>query len=187
MLLAETEGPDGGVYYSPMMIRAARPSDVCINGMVVDFASCFRVLVPRLRKLVDLLLAKRMDDCGWNCEAYRGLSPSSFRTTISVLEGLTEFARAEPGYRSAEIAEAISRGAEFLLEHRLYKPRRTGEVADPKMTMLSYPFRYRYDILRALDWFGQAGRPCDPRMDGAPSRWNTLRSLRVLEKYAPAR
>jgi hypothetical protein len=167
MLLAETDGPDGGVYYSPSLIRAKRPSDVCINGMVVDFASYFRVLVPRLRGLVDLLLATRMGDSGWNCEAYRGASHSSFHTTISVLEGLTEFSRAEPAYRSADIAEAVSSGAEFLLEHRLYRSSRSGEVVDAKMTMLSYPFRWRYDILRALDWFRYAGRPRDPRMEDA--------------------
>jgi hypothetical protein len=216
MLLEETEGPDGGVYYSPMMVRTGRPSDVCLNGMVVDFASYFRVLVPRLRQIVDLLLATRMDDFGWNCEAFKGATHSSFHTTISALEGLTEFARAEPGYRPAEIAEAVSLGAEFLLEHRLYRSSRTGEVVDPKMTMLSYPFRYRYDILRALDWFRYAARPYDPRMEdalellrskrrkdgtwplqcrhpgavhfemekaGGPSRWNTLRALRVLERY----
>jgi hypothetical protein len=217
MLLAETEGPDGGVYYSPMMIRTGRPSDVCINGMVLDFASYFRVLAARLRALVDLLLATRMGDSGWNCEAYRGASHSSFHTTISVLEGLAEFSRSEPAYRSGEIAEAVSSGAEFLLKHRLYKSHRSGEIFDRKMTMLSYPFRWRYDILRALDWFRYAGRPYDPRMDealellrskkrkdgtwplqcrhpgvthfemeetGGPSRWNTLRALRVLEMYA---
>jgi hypothetical protein len=220
MLLDETDGPDGGIYYSPLLIRAKRPSDVCINGMVVDIASYFRVLGLRLRAIVDLLLATRMEDFGWNCEAYRGASRSSFHTTISVLEGLTEFSRAEPAYRPADIAEAISSGAEFLLEHRLYKSRRSGEAADAKMTMLSYPFRWRYDILRALDWFRYAERPYDPRMGdalellrskrrkdgtwplqcrhageshfemertGGPSRWNTLRALRVLEMYSVRR
>ncbi len=217
MLLRETDGPDGGVYYSPMLIRTKRPSDVCINGMVVDIAAYFRVLVPRLRKLVDLLLATRMADFGWNCEDYRGATHSSFHTTISVLEGLTEFSRADSEYRSAEIAEAIAEGAEFLLKHRLYKSHRTGEVVDQRMTKLSFPFRWRYDILRALDWLRYAGRPYDRRMDdalellrskrrkdgkwplqcrhpgethfemeevGKPSRWNTLRALRVLEKYS---
>jgi hypothetical protein len=216
MLLAETGGPDGGVYYSPALIKAGRPSDVCINGMVVDFASYFRVLAPRLREIVDLLLATRMGDFGWNCEAYRGATHSSFHTTISVLEGLSLFAKAEPGYRPGELAEAVDRGAEFLLAHRLYKSHRTGEIVDAKMTMLSFPFRYRYDILRALDWFRHANRPYDPRMDealellrskrrkdgtwplqcrhpgathfemeevGGMSRWNTLRALRVLERF----
>ena len=219
MLLDETDGPDGGIYYSPSLIRAGRPSDVCLNGMILDIASYFRVLVPRLRRLVDLLLKTRMDDFGWNCEAYRGASHSSFHTTISVLEGLTEFSRAEPGYRAADIAGAVASGAEFLLKHSLYKSHRTGEVVDKKMTMLSYPFRWRYDILRALDWFRRADRPYDSRMDealelllakrrsdgtwplqcrhpgethfemedvGKPSRWNTLRALRVLEKFGGA-
>jgi hypothetical protein len=216
MLLAEAIGPDGGVYYSPLLVRTKRPSDVCINGMVLDFASYFLVLGQRTRELADSLLAARMGDFGWNCEGWRGATHSSFHTTISVLEGLSSFSGAEPGYRGPELAEAIAEGAAFLLRHRLFRSHRSGEPADPKMLMLSYPFRWKYDILRALDWFARAGRPYDERMGdalglllakrrkdgtwplqnrhpgathfemeepGGPSRWNSLRALRVLGTY----
>jgi hypothetical protein len=167
MLLSEATGPDGGVYYSPLLVRAKRPSDVCINGMVLDFASYFRVAGPRLREIADLLIACRMGDFGWNCEARPGTTLSSFPTTISVLEGLSGFSRLESGYREREIAEAICVGAEFLLRHSLFMSDKTGETIDPKMLMLSYPFRWKYDILRALDWFAREGRPYDPRMEEA--------------------
>jgi hypothetical protein len=216
MLLSETRGPDGGVYYSPLLIREGRPSDTCINGMVVDFASYFQVTGGRLREIVDLLLASRMRDMGWNCEAWRGATHSSFHTTICVLEGLSGFARAEPTYRPVEISEARTAGAELLLEHNFFKSSRTGKTIDPRMLMLSYPFRYKYDILRALDWFQHERLPYDHRMEdaldilrakrrkdgrwplqgrhpgathfdmeepGEPSRWNTLRALRVLRSY----
>jgi hypothetical protein len=84
------------------------------------------------------------------------------------------------------------------------------------MLMLSYPSRWKYDILRALDYFQFAGSNYDPRMQdaldilkkkrrkdhkwpvqakhpgqthfdmektGSPSRWNTLRALRVLKHF----
>jgi hypothetical protein len=164
--LAEMTGPDGGVYFSPSF-RDGRPTDVCVNGMFLNVASYFRVKGKRLRELVDLMLTCRMGDFGWNCEQYKGATHSSLHTTISVLEGLSSFAEVEPRYRARQIAEAVEAGAEFQLEHELYKSDRTGETIDKRFLMLSFPSRWKYDILRALDWFARAGRPRDPRMGSA--------------------
>jgi len=162
--LAEMTGPDGGIYFSPTFLRENRPTDVCVNGMFLNVATYFRMTSKQMRELVDLLLASRMGDFGWNCEQWNGATHSSMHTTISVLEGLTGFAEAEPRYRAKEIAHAVAAGAEFLLKHELYKSDRTGETIDKRFLMLSYPCRWKYDILRALDWFARAGRPRDPRM-----------------------
>ena len=100
--------------------------------------------------------------------------------------------------------------------HRLYRSDRTGEVIDKRFLMLSYPSRWKYDILRALDYFQLAQVDYDPRMQdfldvliskrrndfkwpvqakhpgqvhfdmektGGPSRWNTLRALRVSRQF----
>lgn len=56
---------------------------------------------------------------------------------------------------------------EFILQHRLFRSDRTGEIIDKKMLMLAYPSRWRYDILRALDYFQQAGVKYDTQMDDA--------------------
>jgi hypothetical protein len=165
--LAEMTGPDGGIYFSPTFIRENRPTDVCVNGMFLNVAAYFRVTGKRLRELADLLLASRMGDFGWNCEQWNGATHSSMHTTISVLEGLTEFAGADPGYRAMQVAEALDKGTSFLLEHGLYKSHRTGETIDDRFLMLSHPCRWKYDILRALDWFARAGRPRDSRMGPA--------------------
>jgi hypothetical protein len=165
--LAEMIGPDGGIGFSPSFFRENRPTDVCVNGMFLNVAAYFRVTGQRLRELADLLLASRMGDFGWNCEQWSGATHSSMHTTISVLEGLTEFAGADPGYRVKEVAEAVEAGAGFLLEHELYKSHRTGVTIDQRFLMLSYPCRWKYDILRALDWFARAGRPREPRMGPA--------------------
>jgi hypothetical protein len=163
-ILAEMTGPDGGIYFSPTFIRENRPTDVCVDGMFLNFAAYFRATGKRLRELADLLLTSRMGDFGWNCEQWMGATHSSMHTTISVLEGLTAFAEADPGYRKKEVAEAVSAGIEFLLEHQLYKSHRTGETMDERFLMLSYPSRWKYDLLRALDWFARTGRPRDPRL-----------------------
>ena len=165
--LTEVIGPDGGIGFSPTFVRANRPTDVCINGMFLNVAAYSRVTGQRLRALADLLLASRLGDFGWNCEQWKGATHSSMHTTVSVLEGLTEFTRADPRYRAQEIAQAVEAGAGFLLEHELYKSHRTGATIDQRFLMLSFPCRWKYDILRTLDWFARAGRPYDPRLGPA--------------------
>lgn len=204
---------DGSINFA----RSDIPSDVCINGMVLTYASYFGSKEPRhLNGIVDYLLRVRMADGGWNCEFHRGATHSSVHTTISVLEGLREFQAAGHTYRQEEIKTAHQEGVEFLLRHRLFMSERTGKVINKAFLMLSFPPRWHYDILRALDFFQAAGIPFDERMapaldvlakkrradgrwplqnkhpgqahfdmekTGEPSRWNTLRALRVMRKY----
>jgi len=56
---------------------------------------------------------------------------------------------------------------EFILQHRLYKSDKTGEIIDNKMTRFTYPCRWRYDVLRALDYFQDTKVSYDSRMDDA--------------------
>ncbi len=149
---------------------------------------------------------------GWNCRRPQGATHASVHTTISVLEGLRLY-ELHRGYKIREVRAAQRRGREFLLVHRLFRSHRTGQVIKPAFTRFSFPPRWHYDILRALDHFQAVNAPRDPRLAeaidivtgsqredgrwllqhsytgktyfelerlGAPSRWNTLRALRVL-------
>ena len=185
----------------------------CINGRTVTLGAYFDQDVDGV---VARLLGEQLEDGGWNCEAENGSVRSSFATTINVLEGLLAHERATGG--SAESIAARRRGEEYLLERKLFRRKSTGEVVDPAWLQFSFPTRWHYDVLRALDYFRAAGDPPDPRMDeaidllrskqqpdgtwllenthpgavhfaledgdGRPSRWNTLRALRVLRWYA---
>ena len=165
-----------------------------------------------MRGIVDRLLGEQLEDGGWNCEAENGSVRSSFATTINVLEGLLADERATGG--SAESIAARRRGEEYLLERKLLRRKSTGDVVKPAWLRFSFPTRWHYDVLRALEYFRSAGDAPDPRMaeaidllrskqqpdgtwllenthpgkvhfaledgDGRPSRWITLRALRVL-------
>ena len=188
----------------------------CINGRVLAIGAYFGE--PRDR-LADRLLQEQLPDGGWNCDAPRS-QRSSFHTTICVLEGLLEYETAKG--RRPDVTAARLRGQEFLLERRLFRSRTTGEVIETDRktrlkatwTEMSFPTRWHYDILWALDYFRRAGVAPDERAAeaiglvqakrdehgrwplenphpgrvhfemegpaGAPSRWNTLRALRVL-------
>jgi hypothetical protein len=181
----------------------------CINGRTIEAGAYFGVKVAAI---VDRVLAERLADGGWNCEAENGSVRSSFHTTIDVLDGLVEFERASGG--SAAVSEARRNGEEYLLERALLRRKSTGEIVDTAFLEFAFPYYWHYDVLRALDYFRRAGTAPDPRMAeaidlvrskrqpdgrwlldrihpgrvhfdledgvGLPSRWNTLRGLRVL-------
>lgn len=213
IILRDHKGPDGGVNPS----RTIKQSDVCLNGMFLNYASYFKAEGEGLRSIVDFILEQHMHDGGFNCRANRqGAVHSSLHSTISVLEGIHKYGANNYVYRLAELEQIAAKAREFILQHRLFLSDRTGEIIDKRMLMLSYPSRWQYDILRALDYFQCAGVDYDPRMQpaldvllkkrrkdnrwpvqarhpgqshfemektGGPSRWNTLRSLRVLKYF----
>jgi hypothetical protein len=181
----------------------------CINGRTVAVGAYFGEDVDGI---VQRLLADQLEDGGWNCWTEHGSTRSSFHSTINVLEGLLAHERATGG--SGRTAVARRRGEEYLLDRFLFRRRSTGEVVSPAFLSFSFPPRWHYDVLRALEYLRAAGGAPDERVDeavalvrgkrrpdgtwllenthpgavhfpledgdGGPSRWNTLRALRVL-------
>ena len=182
----------------------------CINGRAIETGAYFGVDVDAI---VERILAERLADGGWNCEAENGSVRSSFDTTINVLDGLLEWERAAGG--SARVHAARRGAEEYLLERGLFHRKSTWEVVQPGYLDFAFPYYWHYDVLRALDYFRHSGADPDPRMAdavavvrskrqpddrwlldrihpgrvhfdlegpvGTPSRWNTLRALRVLK------
>jgi hypothetical protein len=138
----------------------------CINGRTVADGAYFGVDVS---PLAHRLVGERLDDGGWNCERANGSVRSSFASTINVLEGLLEYERATGG--TPETRAARESGEEYLLERGLFRRLSTGEPADEQFLGLLNPYRWRYDVLRALDYFRAAailtGAAPDPRLSEA--------------------
>jgi hypothetical protein len=185
----------------------------CINGRTVADGAYFGVDIS---PIVNKLVGERLDDGGWNCGRADGSVRSSFATTINVLEGLLEYERATGGTPGSR--EARKSGEEYLLERSLFRRLSTGAPADEQFLSFLHPNRWRYDVLRALDYFCSAAALTssepDPRLGeavehirsrrladgtwrldwslpgrvwfevdegaGKPSRWVTLRAMRVL-------
>lgn len=213
IILRERKAADGGINPATTITQ----SDVCINGMFLNYACYFRADEAELHSVVDFVITQHMPDGGFNCRFNRqGAVHSSLHSTISLLEGILEYAANGYQYRLPELEQIAAEAREFLLLHQLFRSHRTGETIDKRMLMLSYPSRWYYDILRALDYFQAACIEHDPRMEpaleilkskqrkdktwplqakhpgevhfdmekpGGPSRWNTLRALRVLKYF----
>ncbi|MFZ6012551.1 MAG: hypothetical protein ACOYXT_19565 [Bacteroidota bacterium] len=164
MVLEQPEGNNGGIN----LAGSLKYSDVCVNGMILNYASYFSPKHKRLLKIVDYLLKTQMADGGWNCQyLHAGTTHSSMHSTLSVLEGLMEFKRSHGKYRIDEILDAEKHAVEFLLLHNLYQSHRTGKTIDSRFLRLSFPGRWRYDVLRCLDYFRSSKIPFDDRMQQA--------------------
>jgi hypothetical protein len=87
-VLTHHKSADGGV--NPA--KTVKNSDVCVNGMVLNYAAYFRTPAESLQSIVDFLIAVQMPDGGFNCESnQRGAIHSSLHSTLSVLEGIGEY------------------------------------------------------------------------------------------------
>jgi hypothetical protein len=176
--------------------------EACINGRVVALGAYFGHDVD---DVVTRLLGDQFGDGGWNCDPS---AVSSFASTLCVLEGLRAYESATGG--TPETIAARRKGEEYLLERRLFQRRSTGTIVVPEWLEFSFPTWWHYDVLRALDYFRatrderlsealgllRSKRQPDGAWllenthpgrvwfrleeDGRPSRWNTLRAMRVL-------
>lgn len=136
--------------------------ETCITAMCLALAAYFGEAGAPSDEVVEFLLAQQLEDGGWNCQAEDGSIRSSFHTTISVLEGLLEYEQARGG-RDGEVGRSRARGQEYLLERRLLRSLSTGDVINAKWTLLSFPPRWHYDVLRGLDYLRAAGLGPDER------------------------
>lgn len=164
-LIANNEkGTDGGINPS----GSIKQSDVCINGMFLNYASYFHVNQLKLESVVDFIISQQMPDGGFNCRFNRsGARHSSLHSSLSVLEGITEYIKNNYDYRIQELKEIRESAKEFILKHQLFISDRTGEIIKREFLRFTYPPRWKYNILRALDYFRYAGDPWDPRMKPA--------------------
>ncbi len=164
-VLSAGKAEDGGIPLGP---STRKHSDVCVNGMFLNYASYFGMPETSLHSVVDGILGEIMPDGGFNCRSTRsGATHSSLHSTLSVLEGLLEYQKRGTTYRHREISSARKSAEAFILLHQLFLSDRTGEIINKDFLRLSYPSRWRYDILRALDYFQAAQLPWDERMQPA--------------------
>jgi len=122
---------------------------------------------PRPWRSIDWLVQVQHNDGGWKCPYWKAHvrdRHSCFYGTITSLEALSE---TPASARSREVLQAISRGAEFLLMHRLYRSdHHHDKIINPTWLSLAFPWFYGYSILRGLWVLARLGYR-DERMEDA--------------------
>jgi hypothetical protein len=146
----------------------------CINGGTLALGPYFG---HPSTSLAQRLIAEQLDDGGWNCEAPKS-ARSSFHTTICVLEGLLEYeqaAGADPQVASARYHYDILRALDYLRLAGIHSDARIRDaiqiVKGARQADGRWLLDHSYDEALAFPFAESAGDP---------SRWNTLRALRVL-------
>jgi hypothetical protein len=143
---------NGGINFSKTMVQ----SDVAVDGMVLDYAAYFCPDERRIEHLAGYILSQAKPDGGYSWDAE---SPTSDpHTTICVLEGLHEYKRAGFTGHLKEVQRSEKTAVEYLLAKDLFMS------DDKRFLKLSFPYRYRFDVLRALEYIASERVPYDERM-----------------------
>ncbi len=122
----------------------------------------------RVKKAVDWLVQIQNGDGGWLCPYWKAHVKDKhgcFMGTICSLEAFSEI----PSDHMTERARAtVSRGAEFLLMHCLFKADHHDFRTIKQVWLeLSFPWFFSYNILRSLDVLTKLGYGGDPRIGDA--------------------
>ncbi len=140
--------------------------DVCINSFTLSAGTWLGADVAALAAWFG---EHQLADGGWNCEWENGATVSSFHSTLNAVKGLRY--REAHGGADEQLAAVRRRGEEYLLQRHLLNRLSSGEPVAEWATQFGYPFRWKYNVLSALDHFREAsaldGNAPDPRLADA--------------------
>jgi hypothetical protein len=149
----------------PLVVAGRERRHASMEGNAL--AVCCRLGMARdarVRHLVDVLLRSQWPDGGWNCDTTSDAGRSSFHESLAPIWGLVEYHHATGDKTAFQAAE---RAAELLLEHRLFRSRKTGEVIHAEWVHIHWPHYWHYDYFQGLRAIGLVGRLRDPRAGDA--------------------
>lgn len=122
---------------------------------------------PRVKKALMWLVRVQNKDGGWLCPYWKAHARDKhgcFMGTICPMEAFSEVPKEN---LTKEMSATISKGAEFLLMHHLFKAdHHNYEAINQKFLELSFPW-FGYTVLRGLDVLTRLGYTRDPRVDEA--------------------
>jgi hypothetical protein len=124
----------------------------CLTGnMVAALIRLGYIDDSRVKKALDWLVEIQNKDGGWLCPYWKAHIKDThgcFYGTICPLEAFSKVPRKK---LTKEMAQAIERGAEFLLMHRLFRADHHGfKIIKSDWLKFGFPLFYRYDVLRGL-------------------------------------
>ena len=206
LFLEEALLPDGGINVTVTQPR----SETCVTGMALRLLSWFRVADRRVERVVEYLLRRQLPDGGWNCldgarhssfhttinvleglRDYADAGGRRARAAIAAENAAREFFLRHQLYRSHRTGHVVSdaftrfsfppRWHHDILRtldyFRASDAHRDARLLDPISVVerrVGLDGRWRLQNRYAGTTFFEMERV------GAPSRWNTLRALRVL-------
>ena len=191
-----------------------RVPETCIASMLVRLTAAHGYDAERLDDVVGYLLGQQLNDGGWNCAAHGDLGKhSSFHTSILALEALAAYQQAGRGV-ATDAAQARGRDFflrhRLYKSHRTGQVAIRGSVRFPQLPQWhfdvlrglehyadvgAHPDERLRDAIAVVrqarradgrwpTYAGYPGRTWFRMEEPGPSRWNTLRVLRVLNWWS---
>jgi len=193
--------PSGGLNLAKSPLK----SDICVDGMILNYASYFTPEEQRLEALVAHLLDSQKPDGGFTWDVHRDVG--DLDTTLCVAEGFSSYLTTVITDTEA-VLQAKRKANEFLLK---------GLDFPGRYSKLMFPYRYHYSTLRSLEYLSAEERILQPyrvevlawmqakargkevwNLEGsypgrvhfvmeekqAPSRWITLKMLLIQKRLS---
>ena len=154
------------LWFNNGMVRKNRMQDLCVAAMVGSIACHARIQDEKIEQIASYIATHVQSDGGFNC-SWPVSDKSSIHTTLTVLIFINDYKR--NGYtESSTLLEPLVRDArEYLLERRLFKGLRSNMPILKSSLNIPYPNRYKYDVLKALEYFADCECEYDKRMQDA--------------------
>jgi hypothetical protein len=154
--------PGGGISFA----KTVSHIDIGVVGIVLSILAYFNYQDDRVHEIAAYLLDRQLPDGSWNPVPESDRLQYIFAGTLIALEGLREYDQAYP-HMAGNVSRAQRKGRDFLLGHELYKSKNSGQAMDDKITRFSFPPRWHYDVLAALDYLQACDSESDARLQDA--------------------
>ena len=157
------------LWFNQGKVTSYRHQDMCVSAMLLSMCAYGHIQNQKLNEIIDYILYHQFPDGGWNCmwESDKNPKHSSLHTTLSVLEAFHDLKLNYYLYSRDQINQAVTKGQDFILRKHLFKSEHTNEIIHPSFLNFPYPPRWKYDILRAMEYFASIHYPYDQRMEEA--------------------
>jgi hypothetical protein len=155
------------LWFNNRGVAEERKQDICVCGMLLSICSYAGIQPAMFNEIIDYIILHHQPDGGWNCNWWKGSQKSSLHTTLNVLECIRDLKSNGYTYRADELKNLKNKAHKIILNRNLFKSLSTGEVIKPQFLLMPYPSRWKYDILRCLDYFQSVEAPYDERMQDA--------------------
>lgn len=142
--------------YSPFWKK--RMPDICMVAMVGSIVCYGKIRNTHVDEYIDYILEHRQGDGGFNCSWERS-QVSSVHTTLAVLEFFLDYESNGYTYKLDEVKGAVQQAEAWFMARHIYQERTSGIPVHKMVTKLPYPSRYKFDILKALEYFADRGTP----------------------------
>jgi len=143
-------------------------TDICVIAMLLRTGIYAGIDQKDVSSMLDYLISNQLPDGGFNCDSIkRKVKSSSIHTTLSVLEALSSLKRSSYQFDHFLIRQIEFEAKEFLLRKQLIRRERDRSIIKSYITQFHYPFRWQYDVLKALVFFATDGAPLNMRMNEA--------------------